>query len=214
MKSRIQLVIALIFFSTLSVLANDEKFVSAMQKNIKAVYEAQTPDQLQAAVNSFERIATAEPSRWEPLYYSAFGNLMLSARETDAAKKDQYIDLATQSLKKASALKPNDSEILALEGFALMMRLSVDPASRGPQYAGASVKAFEQALAINPQNPRALSLLAQMQYGTAEFFNSPPTEACQTNEKALELFAMEKPESLLAPAWGRTMAMGLKQKCK
>ena len=48
------------------------------------------------------------------------------------------------------------------------------------------------ALSLNPENPRALALIAQTQYGTAQFLGSPTTEACATNASALEKVATFK----------------------
>jgi hypothetical protein len=70
-----------------------------------------------------------------------------------------------------------------------------------------------KAVAVNPENPRALALLAQMQYGMAQFFGSPTTEACATLTKSLEKFESYKSENPLAPQWGKKMAEGLKTKC-
>ena len=87
-----------------------------------------------------------------------------------------------------------------------MMRVTVDPATRGPQYSGLAMQTFGKASAINPENPRALALMAQMQYGTAKFFGSPTTEACSTLNAALEKFDSYKSENPLSPQWGREMS--------
>ena len=95
-----------------------------------------------------------------------------------------------------------------------MIRLTVDPGSRGPQYSGLAMQSFGRAVALNPNNPRALSLLAQMQLGTAQFFGSPITEACNTNKKALELFDTDQHENPLAPTWGKSVAEAMVTQCK
>jgi hypothetical protein len=199
---------------SLSAFANNEKYVEAMKKNIENVYKAATVEELQSAVNTLNRIGDAEKTKWEPYYYASFGNIMLATREKDGAKKDAYLDLAKTSLDKAVAIQPNESEIATLEGFIHMIRVTVDPASRGPQYSMMSMQAFGKALAINPNNPRAMALMAQMQFGTAQFFKQEPTEACDANNKALELFNNEKSASPLAPVWGKGMAEGMKANCK
>jgi hypothetical protein len=196
------------------VLANDGQYLSTMQKNIQAVYQAQSVDELQTAVNAFERIGGAEKTKWEPLYYAAFGYIMISNKQTDAAKKDQFLDLAVMAIDKAKALAPAESEIIALEGFVLMMRLSVDPATRGAKYAAQATQSYQKALELNPENPRALGLLAQMQYGAAQFFGSSTTEACGTCRASLEKFETYKSENPLAPMWGKQMSEGLLQGCK
>ncbi len=207
-------IILILTFIATTAFANDEKYTEQMTKNIEAVYKAQAPDEFQQAINAFERIGNAEKTKWEPFYYASFGYLMLATREQDGGKKDQLLDLATTSLDKAAAIKENDSEIVALEGFIYMIRLTVDPATRGPQYSGMAMQTFGKAIALNPENPRALVFMAQMQYGTAEFFKAPTTEACSTLARSLEKFASFKTDNPLAPKWGKGIAEEMKEQCK
>jgi hypothetical protein len=197
-----------------AVFANDGEYIENMKKNIEDLYNAKDIPELQAAVNAFERIGSVEKTKWEPLYYSAYGNVMMAFREQDGAKKDTYLDLALASLTKAKELLPNDSEITAMEGFVHMIRVTVDPPSRGAQYAGLSMQLFGKASALNPENPRALVLMAQMQHGTAQFFGQSTAEACTTLNQALEKFETYKSDNPLAPQWGKPMASALKEQCK
>lgn len=208
------LLAACIFLASNFAFATSDKYIESMQKNIETVYTAQSIPDIQNAVNALERIGEAEKTKWEPFYYASFGYVMMANREKESVAKDGYLDLALKSLERAKALQPNDSEIIALEGFVHMIRVTVDPASRGQQYSGMAFQSFGKAVAINPENPRALCLLAQMQYGTAQFFGSPTTEACGTLTKSLEKFESYKSENILAPKWGKGMAEGLKAKCQ
>lgn len=211
---KIILSLVLMFVSSAQLLlANDEKYVEAMQKNIKAIYEANSIESYQQSVNAFERIASGEKSHWEPLYYVAFGNLMMANLTTQNDKKDGYLDRAMEAIDQARAVKQDESEIVALEGFVYMLRIGVDPQNRGMEYAPQAVATFNRAVALNPENPRALALLAQMQFGTAQFFNSPTTEACEINGRAADKFETYKANNALAPVWGRNMVESLKQKC-
>lgn len=208
--------IALFLFITISnaALAIDEKYLQAMQKNIEQVYKAQTADELQKAVNGFDRIANAEKAKWEPLYYSAFGNVMLATREADKVKKDQYLDLAWSAIEKAKAISADNSELIAMEGFIHMIRVTVDPATRGQQYSSKAFEAYNRALSVDANNPRALALLAQMELGTAQFFGSSTDGACATASKAIEKFENFKSENPLAPVWGKEITLTLKKNCK
>jgi tetratricopeptide (TPR) repeat protein len=210
MKTRILILLIAISFTTK---ATDDKFTQVMSKNIELVYRANSAEEYQNVVNAFDRIANAEKARWEPLYYSAFGNLMMAIREKDGVRKDKYLDLAYEALQKAKAIKSNESELYAMEGFVHMIRVTVDPATRGQQFSGKAFESYNKALALNPENPRALALMAQMEFGTSQFFNSPATEACNTNSKALEKFSSEKSDNPLAPRWGKSVAEELKSKC-
>jgi hypothetical protein len=193
--------------------AINEKFIEAMQKHILTVYTSESPEEIQNAINAFDRIGEAEKSKWEPFYYSSFGYIMMANREKEPAKKDSYLDQALSVLEKAKAIQPNESELIALEGFVHMIRVTVDPPSRGQQYSSMAFQSFSKAATLNPENPRALMLLAQMQYGTAQFFGSPTTEACGTLVKALQKFDTFKSDNPIAPQWGRKIAEGLKSKC-
>lgn len=205
---------AIILTLIVSTLTAQDKYTETMLKNIDAAYHAKTVAEHQTTANAFERIAAAEKTKWEPYYYAAFSNINMASLETESAKKDAYLDLATKDLDQAKALKANDSEITALEGFVHMIRVTVDPATRGQEYSGKAFRSFSTAVALNPENPRALALLAQMQYGTAQFFGSSTAEACGTVDKSLQKFETYKAENALSPQWGKQIAEGLKSNCK
>ncbi len=208
------IILSLFLSIQISVLANDEKYKEQMAKQIEIVYTAETIDELQPAVNTLDRIASAEKTKWEPYYYSAFGSIMMATRITEAARKDAYLDAALAAIENGKKINANESELIALEGFVHMLRVSVDPATRGQQYSSLAFQTYNKALNMNPENPRALSLLAQMQLGTARFFGSSTEEACGTAKKALEKFDTFKSENQLAPVWGKGMTEGLLKNCK
>ncbi len=207
----------LLFMMIISVTswANDEKYLAQMGKYVQAVYAAKTSDEFQSAINAFDRIASAEKSKWEPYYYSAYGYIMMAIHEKDAAKKDSFLDLGLKSVEKGKELAPNESELVALEGFVHMIRVTVDPATRGQKYSGLAMQTFGKAVGMDKNNPRALALLAQMQLGMARFFNQPPAEACETARKAATVFdSTTEPTNPLAPRWGKEMNLEVLQNCK
>ena len=198
----------------ITVLIFNDKYTEQMTKNIEVVYKSTSVEDLQNAVNVFERIGGAEKTKWEPYYYASFGYIMIAVKQTDGAKKDSYLDLATTSLGKATAIKSDESEIAALEGFIHMLRVSVDPASRGQKYSTMAMQSYGKAISLNPENPRALALMAQLQFGTAQFFKQEPVEACETARKASALFEGKSPDISIAPSWGRGMTEELVKGCK
>ncbi len=200
-------------FCSMLVFAND-KYEQVMQANIQAIYKAQSTEETQQAVNAFERIGAAEKNKWEPFYYASFGYILESTRVEDGAKRDALLDKATEILRKASAIKENDSEITALEGFIYMMRVTVDPATRGQQYSGLAMQTFGKALGIDPANPRAMALMAQMEFGTAQFFKSSTAGACEKASNAIAMFDAPPSTDPLAPRWGKETAMQVAKQCQ
>src|SRR5690606_39354293 len=115
------ILIALVVFAVLRASAtNDDKYVEAMKKNIRTLLQAKTPAEYQEVINSLSRIAAAEHNRWEPLYYIGFGYIMMANADSVASRKDQALDQALAAIQKGKAMKPNESELVALEGFAHM----------------------------------------------------------------------------------------------
>lgn len=212
--TKIYFTLCLLVSTAALTLGSDGKYAEVMSKNIQTVYSSQAIAELQQAVNTFERIGAAEKTKWEPYYYAGFGYIMLANYEKESVKKDAYLDQATISINKAKKIIPNDAEIIALEGFVHMIRVTVDPASRGQQYAGLAMQTFGKAISLNPDNPRALALMAQMQLGTAEFLGSSTAEACATNAKALQKFESFKSSNAFSPQWGKAMAENILSKCK
>lgn len=206
------IIIATLFVAT-STFA--DRYTDQMTKNIGAIYKAKSNEEYMEAINLFERIGGAEKTKWEPFYYATFGYIMMSTSEKEGMKIDSYLDQAQKSLDKALAIKADESELAALQGFIHTMRASADPAARGQQYSMMAMQSYGKAIALNPNNPRALALMSQLQFGTARFFSQEPVEACESARKALELY--NKPavnNDPLAPAWGKGMTEGLVKNCK
>ena len=139
---------------------------------------------------------------------------MLANKEKESVKKDGYLDKALSAIESGKKINGNESELVALEGFVHMIRVTVDPATRGQQYSGMAFQLFGKAVGMNPENPRALAFMAQMQMGTARFLGSSTSEACETAKKSLEKFSAFKSENLLAPRWGKGMTEGLLKQCQ
>jgi len=109
--------------------ANDGKFEKIMLDNIAALNAARTIEDYQKVVNTLDRIGAAEAGKWEPHYYGAYGNILMSTRVTELAEKNQYLDAAQLRLDKTVAIDNSNVEMVTLHGFIHMMRLAADPAT-------------------------------------------------------------------------------------
>ncbi|MEM1408883.1 MAG: hypothetical protein AAGG59_19020 [Bacteroidota bacterium] len=194
--------------------ASSSKYEQQMLKHIEGLNKAESPQDFQMLTNAFDRIAKAEKDKWEPYYYGAYSTLLWSYRISEVSEKDKLIDQALEKINTAAKLAPQESEIVALEGFAHMTRVTIDPASRGAQYSGLALQTYGKAMAMNPENPRAMLLMGQMQYGTAQFFGSDTSEACGLIKKSISAFETYENNNPLAPAWGEGQAKAALGRCQ
>ena len=170
---------------------------------------------LVSIANKFDRIGAAEKNQWLPYYYSAYCYILMTTKEADVAKWDEYLNIADINIGKSEKLEANMVEILALRGFSSMMRINVDPSVRGQEYATKSVGYLQQASQLDDQNPRVILMMAQMQYGTAQFFGSDTAPICNQFKKAVELFDQENSDSdSILPSWGKPQAQSMVKNCE
>ncbi|RPA67501.1 hypothetical protein EF405_16505 [Cyclobacteriaceae bacterium YHN15] len=179
---------------------------------------AASPEDLQKVANGFARIAQMMPEEWLPDYYAALALANAGFRSEGGANvKDPLFDQAKKYVDKAAKISPNNSEIVALQGFIIMGELAVDPASRGQHLSGLAMQTFGKAVDLNRQNPRAIMMLGQMELGMAQFFGQGPEKGCGLIKSSLELYEKEdasKEDGTFLPTWGKEIALQIKQNCQ
>ncbi len=186
-----------------------------MENTLAEMHKAKTIAEIQAVANKFERIGAAEKNKWLPYYYASYCYIMKTTLEKDVTKWDSYLDTADGILDIAVKFKKVDMvEILALKGFSSMMRINVDPATRGQEYSMKSAGYLQQAHQMDDKNPRVNLMMAQMLYGTAQFFGKGTEEACQKFWEAINLFDTEKAKGRgILPAWGKPQVEAMLKQC-
>lgn len=184
-----------------NAMAQQPNFESAMKETLTMFDSAKTSTDMQMVANKFERIAAAESSKWEPLYYHAFLYINMSFRESDGDKKDVLLDIAQKSLDKALEVNGDKSELYALQGFLYQGRIQVS-SMRGMTYSQKASGILEKAVAENPKNPRALFLLGQNIYFTPSMFGGGSKNALPKFQAAKELFDSENGKTGIYPKWG------------
>jgi len=210
-----KLAISICMLITLSVNAQDnKKFVKAMEANIKLLDSAQTVEQYQNAANAFARVSTAEKKEWLPVYYNAMSNLFIGMKQTENAKKDEYLDKAENLIKSAEEISKDNSEITAMHAWIVSMKISVDPMNRGMQLGMQSGMLTETAMKLDPENPRPYLLKGMGAMYTPEQYGGGKDKALPILEKAVEKFAKFKPSSSIMPDWGEERAKKAVEECK
>jgi hypothetical protein len=211
---------ALLFITTIAFALNVQgtqagSYEETMKAAIQELYGSEDVAGLSAATNKLARIANAEETKWRPFYYASYGSLMeaVYSMNTDRSKMDPLLDKAQEYIDKATAIDTN-VETIILQGYIHMIRLTVDPATRGQQYSGLSMQLFGKALSMDPENPRALTLMGQMKMGTAQFFGQDSSEGCAMVAKSVSMYDSYKTENELDPTWGREFAESVTSNCQ
>lgn len=187
---------------SLGAMAQNKKYMEAMEKNVAGVDTSRTLEQLQPLENNFERIANAEKKEWLPFYYAAYCNVSM----TYAVKGDEidtYCDKAEELAKKADSLNPDNSEIETLKAHIAAARISVNPMVRGRKYGPEAAQFREKAKKLDSSNPRPWMLEGMALFYTPPAFGGGKDKAKASYTKALELYNSFKPASSIHPRWGK-----------
>lgn len=156
----------------------------------------------QTAATDFEKIVANHPTKWLPLYYHALANTNAS-HDVALKEKDNYLDAAQVSLDKAIVLQPNESELVVLQANIYMMRIMVEPMSRGMAYSSKAFGALNKAKLLDAENPRIYVLWGLMVYNMPENFGGGVLAANAYFSTARDKFVAFEPASDLHPSWGR-----------
>ncbi len=211
---------AFILFFGLSVmttgkaLAVGPQYFQAMKNSITSLDSVYAPQQYMQLANTFNRIAGVETKEWLPDYYSAFCYTMAVFTSKDKKSYDTYLDQADAMIKKADSLAPNNSEIITLKGLISSGRIMVDPMSRGKKYGTIANQYYKQAEKLDTANPRPLFLEGQGLFYTPKMFGGGKDKAKPVLEKALDKYKAFKPESEIAPHWGKKQAEDMLKQCE
>ena len=188
-------------------------YESAMQKGIDMLAQANSSQAAIDVTNYFERVAEANKNEWLPLYYAAYSSLSAGYQQEKSAMKDEWYKKGLDFIERAKAIKENESELLAMEGYLKLMYISNDPMTRAPQQTGDAIALLEKAKALNPANPRPWFIHGQNTFYTPEFFGGGPKNAKPLLEKASGLYKSFTPENSLMPKWGTERCEKLLAQC-
>lgn len=166
------------------------------------------------AIATFERIASVEKTNWLPNYYIAFIGTINAFQIKDKAAATALINRAQQAIDDATAISPNNPEIMVVQAMLYTAILVQDPMTNGQKYSALAIEQYNKALAIDPNNPRAIFSKAEFEIGSAKYWGTDTKPMCAAIAKSIELFAAFKPESQFHPNWGADRAQEKLKECK
>lgn len=203
------IITAFVFFIC-SLLSAQTQFEQGMGKAMQLWGSGKSTE----AIATFERIASVEKTNWLPNYYIAFIGTINAFATKDKTAATALINRAQQAIDDATAISPNNSEIMVVQAMLYTAILVQDPMNNGQKYSPLVLEQYNKAIAINPNNPRALFSKAEFEIGGAKYWGTDTKPMCAAIEKSLELFANFKPESQFHPNWGADRAQKALENCK
>lgn len=203
-----KLILSIVLLGTVMVNAQDR-----YSKGMEKAFELWQNQKVVDASNMFERIATAEPDKWLPYYYVSQINTLISFGEKDEDKLSKQLEKAKEFLDVAKAISPNNPELLIQEALINTAWIAFDGATYGMTLSPKNVQLYQQAMEIDPQNPRVILSKAEWDMGSARYFGKDITPYCKDVERALELFATFKSETPFYPTWGKERAEEVLANC-
>lgn len=199
----------------ISAFAENEKYYEAMGKALESFGNSTTVEDFTKAANQFKMIANVENEEWLPLYYNAQCYILIAfKKELPATDRDNYLDMAQESIDKAINIDDKESEIYALQSMLYTARLVIDPMNRGRKMMGASGSAIKKALNLNPNNPRAQYLLLSNEVGQAQFFGKDTAPFCERINELHKKWDQLNEVPKLYPTWGKKQVEGMAKNCQ
>jgi tetratricopeptide (TPR) repeat protein len=189
-----------------------KKYEDAMKHTVAALDSAKGSGEYKKVASGFEQIAEQEKNEWLPYYYSGICYVLV-ALEQKGKDTDTWCDKAEYFSKKADSLSENNSEVKVLKSMITAARISVHKAQRGQKYGAMALKLAEEAIKLNPKNPRAYLQKATIVYHTPEVFGGGVKKAKPHAELAVEKYNAFKKEGFIMPHWGKSRAEKLLKQC-
>lgn len=194
--------------------AQSTKYRGAMENALQLLDTSRTVASYLESANRFERIALAEKTQWLPYYYAALANARAGMQEQSNKVKDDYFDKATALIGKADSLQPNHSEISTVKAMIMQGQIQVNPMSRGSKYGPESGRLLEEAIRLDPSNPRAYLLKGIGLYFTPPMFGGGKEKGCPVIKESLVRYeSFTAPDSIL-PSWGKNQAIYFSGQCQ
>ena len=189
-------------------------YTSELKKGIALTDSAKTAEQYSQAAFYFDKIAGTYSKEWLVQYYSAYSNLLAGIRGTGTEEaKDAQYDKVLSYVAKADALKPDNSEIYLLKGYATFMKMSVESQARAMQMIPEADEYLLKAIKLNPENPRAFLIRGQNMFYTPQMFGGGKDVAKPLLTTGTDKFAKEAAKGL-EPAWGKARCAALLKQCE
>ena len=172
--------------------------------------QANNPNSYKQLYLQFEQLYSVDKTNWLIPYYAGMTKsimCLLKMGDKDALANDALLWVA-----RAKAIEVND-EIYCAESLAYTAKMSVNPALRWFTYEGKIKNTLSLAKKLNPSNPRAYILEANIQQKLPFIFGGGCKSAKPLIQKAELFISNQNRANSIEPSWGIQSLVKLKKAC-
>jgi hypothetical protein len=202
-----------ILFFSISLLKAQAQ-VSATNKTLETAvlqfHQANKNIDYQELYLQFEQLYAVNKTNWLIPYYAGMTKSIMCL--LNMGDKDALANDALLWVGRAKSIMAND-EVYCAESLAYTAKMSVNPLLRWLTYEGKIKKSLSLAKKLNPNNPRAYVLEANIQQKIPYIFGGGCKSVKPLIQKAELCFNVQTKAILLQPSWGFQSLVQLKKAC-
>ena len=182
----------------------------ALEAAVMQFNQTNSPSSYTQLFLKFEQLYSLDKTNWLIPYYAGMTRsimCLLKMGDRDALANDALLWVG-----RAKSIMAND-EVYCAESLAYTAKMSVNPALRWLAYEGKVKNALSLAKRLNPNNPRAYLLEANIQQKLPFIFGGGCKSAKPLIQKAELCFNVQTKGSSVEPSWGIQSLVKLKKAC-
>jgi hypothetical protein len=183
---------------------------TVLESAVMQFNQANNPSSYKQLYLQFEQLYNVDKTNWLIPYYAGMTKsimCLLKMGDKDALANDALLWVA-----RAKAIEVND-EIYCAESLAYTAKMSVNPALRWFTYEGKIKNTLSLAKKLNPSNPRAYILEANIQQKLPFIFGGGCKSAKPLIQKAELFISNQNRANSIEPSWGIQSLVKLKKAC-
>ncbi len=204
------LVVLFVLLLQLPLQAQSPNQAKVLESAVMQFNQANNPSSYKQLYLQFEQLYSVDKTNWLIPYYAGMTKsimCLLKMGDKDALANDALLWVA-----RAKAIEVND-EIYCAESLAYTAKMSVNPALRWFTYEGKIKNTLSLAKKLNPSNPRAYVLEANIQQKLPFIFGGGCKSAKPLIQKAELFISNQNRANSIEPSWGIQSLVKLKKAC-
>jgi hypothetical protein len=204
------LVVLFVLLLQLPLQAQSPNQSKVLESAVMQFNQANNPSSYKQLYLQFEQLYSVDKTNWLIPYYAGMTKsimCLLKMGDRDALANDALLWVA-----RAKAIEVND-EIYCAESLAYTAKMSVNPALRWFTYEGKIKNTLSLAKKLNPSNPRAYILEANIQQKLPFIFGGGCKSAKPLIQKAELFISNQNRANSIEPSWGIQSLVKLKKAC-